>query len=197
MRFLQKKQGVFRYGFLSHAFTRTTMKKLNLAILVILVLSGIFPLENPRLRLQAQALLHRPMPEAWRMLSDLSLAYQYWPEALKTHIHGSLNTGEGATRVTSFDNGWELEETATEWDDHTGYVLAWSASSTLWSFHDVELRYHLEGNDEQGTKSDLAITMTLRPNFGLLGQWLLTQYLADTWQAQLDQLVDNISNLNR
>ena len=168
------------------------MKKISLIIVAVVVFTGIFPLENSRIRLQSQSVLNGSLPDAWNFLSDLSLAHQYWPGALTTDVMDIKQDAEGPARTLLLENGEALQERVIEWDEGAGYVLAWDKSSNTWSLHDVEIRYRIEADNELGKKSDLSVTMTLRPRFGWLGRWLLSDYLAKYWQAQLDQLADGI-----
>ena len=168
------------------------MKKLSLILLVVLLFLGFFPSENARIRLQSQALLNHPLPEVWQVISDLSLAHHYWPGALKTSKVDFGPIREGASRTLLLESDKTLQETVIEWDEGSGYVMAWDQPSNDWRFHDVEIRYHIEADDELGKKTDLAITVTFRPSYGLLGKWLLSAYLTTVWQGWLDNLTDSI-----
>ena len=161
-------------------------------LLIVMLLLMEVPQNNPRIRLQSQSLIHQPVADVWQQLSNLSQVQHYVPFVNGSNITTNQKTGEGVQRIVWLENQRTVQEQVTEWDDGQGYVLRLNDVSFFLPFHDMETRYHIDPDDEQGLQTDLAITLTVRPRFGLLGQWLLTPWITPRLQQQLDELADGM-----
>lgn len=161
-------------------------------LLIVMLLLMSVPENSPRIRLQSQSLINKPVAEVWQQLSDLSQTQNYVPFVNGSDITTDQKKGEGVQRTAWLENRRTVQEEVIEWDDGQGYVLRLNKASFFLPFHDMETRYHIDPDDEQGLQTDLAITLTVRPRFGLLGKWLLTPLIAPRLQQQLDELADGV-----
>ena len=161
-------------------------------LLIVMLLLMEVPQNNPRIRLQSQSLIHQPVAEVWQQLSDLSQVQHYIPFVNDSDITTDQKKGEGVQRTAWLKNRRTVQEEVIEWDDGQGYVLRLNEASFFLPFHDMETRYHIDPDDELGLQTDLAITLTVRPRFGLLGQWLLSPLITPRLQQQLDELADGV-----
>jgi hypothetical protein len=67
--------------------------------------------------------LDMPRAQAWQKLRDLSLAHRYVPGLIRTELHAGPREGVGASRrVFQGETRW-IDETVTEWQDGTGFVI--------------------------------------------------------------------------
>lgn len=165
---------------------------LLLALLLTLLLMILFPLNNPRIRLQSQVFVNQPVVQVWSGMSDLSQLQNYAEFVFDSEVTSSQKAGEGAQRAIYLNSQQVAYEEVVEWDQNQGFVLKLQKAPFFLPFHDLETRYHVESGDEKGLQTDLAITLTVRPRFGLLGRWLLEPALSDGLQAQLDDLADGM-----
>ena len=161
-------------------------------LLIVMLLFMSVPEKNPRIRLQSQSLIREPVVDVWQRLSDLSQVQHYVPFVKGSDIMTEQKMGEGAQRVAWLENQRTVQEEVIEWDDGQGYVLRLNDVSFFLPFHDMETRYRIEPDDEQGLQTGLVITLTVRPRFGLLGKWLLTPLITPRLQQQLDELADGV-----
>ncbi|MET4692728.1 SRPBCC family protein [Endozoicomonas lisbonensis] len=161
-------------------------------LLIVMLLLMEVPQNNPRIRLQSQSLIHQPVTEVWEQLSDLSQVQNYVPFVSGSNINTDQKKGEGVQRTVWLKKRRTVQEEVIEWDDGQGYVLRLNDASFFLPFHDMETRYHIDPDDELGLQSDLTITLTVRPRFGLLGRWFMTPWITTRLQRQLDELADGI-----
>ena len=162
-------------------------------LLIVMLLFMSVPEKNPRIRLQSQSLIRESVVDVWQRLSDLSQVQHYVPFVKGSEIMTEQKTGEGVQRIAWLENQRTVQEEVIEWDDGQGYLLRLNDVSFFLPFHDMETRYRIESDDEQGLQTDLAITLTVRPRFGLLGQWFLTPWITPRLQQQLDELADGVT----
>lgn len=67
--------------------------------------------------------IDRPPDAVWRILADLTAMGQYMPGIATVRLTSTSPNGIGAARHCVFDDGVELEERVTHWEEGTGYTL--------------------------------------------------------------------------
>ena len=168
------------------------MKKLLALLLFALLLLILLPPNNPRIRLQARVFINQPVALLWEKMSDLSQLQNYVDYVFDSEVTTSQKKGKGVQRKVYLDKKQMVDEEVIEWDSGQGFVLKLMKPSFFLPFHDMETRYHIEPDDEKGQQTDLAITLTVRPRFGLLGRWVLEPLMTNRIQDQLDTLADGM-----
>ncbi|AMO54746.1 hypothetical protein GZ77_23910 [Endozoicomonas montiporae] len=165
---------------------------LLILLLLMLLLLMLLPQKNPRIRLQSQAFINQPVLQVWEKLSDLSQLQSYLLFVDDSEVTKLQKKGEGTQRTIYLKNKHNVQEEVIEWDQGQGFVLRLHKPSFFLPFHDVETRYRIESDDEAGLRTDLAVTLTVRPRFGLLGRWLLAPFMTTRFQRLLDDLADGL-----
>lgn len=113
--------------------------------------------------------------EAWKNMSDLTVAHNYVPGLTRTEITTQHSSGVGTSRRVYSEDGEYLEETVTTWDEGRGFTLRLHRGKEPMSpFEQVEFRYHMTPADAETTRVTLALVGQLPlGGFGAwLGDWL-------------------------
>lgn len=106
--------------------------------------------------------------EAWKILSDFSLAHNYVPGIDRCTITTEKKSGVGASRRVS-GKQQDLEETVTEWNEGKGFVIRLhKGDKAPFPFKSAQFTYRIDALDDKSCK----MTTTLIYETGLLGSIL-------------------------
>lgn len=121
-----------------------------------------------------------PAQLAWELLSDFSLAHNYVPDLTGTEIVSARKEGVGAHRRVYQTGGDYLEETITEWDPGSGFVIRLhKAGEPMPPFERALFTYHLEelATERTWVELSLEVEMPWGAVGEVLGEWIITPLL--------------------
>ena len=139
------------------------------AVVAVLFLLTRWPAENEFVAVSASTKIQMPIEKAWEKLQDLSVAHHYVPDLERVEMLTEQRTGVGASRRVYQTSGSSLQETVIDWQEGRGFQIELHNATFFTPFDKAYFRYALVA--AQG-ETLFTATMTYRPTYGLLGQWL-------------------------
>ena len=111
--------------------------------------------------------------QAWKKLSDLSLAHNYVPGIVKTEITTDKKQGVDTSRkVYQGPNKW-MQETVTDWNEGYGFSIRLHKGDKDVPFKNAFFHYPID--DAGPDKTALTMIMNYDPPLGWLGKPLVDQ----------------------
>lgn len=101
-------------------------------------------------RVQASVTIGAPPERVWAVLSDLTAMRAYLPGLRSVRLLSGPEAGVGAVRHCVFEDGVELTERVTDWQEGTGYTLETTAFEGV-PMRSNEITFALDGDGERTT----------------------------------------------
>jgi bifunctional pyridoxal-dependent enzyme with beta-cystathionase and maltose regulon repressor activities len=133
-------------------------------------------------RVEASVVIDLPADQAWKILSDFSIAQHYVPNLSGTEIMSSQRFGMGAHRRAYDMDGGYVEETVIAWQEGRGFVLRLhKGEDPMAPFERVEFTYRLTAIDTR--QSLMTVSMLTEMPLGVvgakLGEWFILPVIQD------------------
>ncbi len=131
----------------------------------------------------ARVLINMPREQAWELLSDLTLAHHYVPGVLRCELHGQQRQGVGASRRVYQKMGRWMDETVTEWNEGSGFVIRLHRGEKGPSapFKQAQFRYRIEDAGHGQTALTTSLMFDMR--WGALGRVLYRRLMAGAFRG--------------
>ena len=114
--------------------------------------------------------------QCWQNLRDLTRARDYVPGLTDTVITTDQTEGIGASRVVTYKQFGEMDETVVEWDEGIGMtVRLHKGSKPATPFKEATFRYEFRPTSDKtsgGAGCEIHTSMTYELPFGVLGRVL-------------------------
>jgi Polyketide cyclase / dehydrase and lipid transport len=122
--------------------------------------------------------------DAWCKLRDLSKAHHYVPGLVKTEFNTAIKEGIGASRRVFQSESKGIDETVTQWEDGSGFLIRLHRGDKgpPPPFKEAYFRYWLEEGAKDGT-TQLTTTLTYTMRMGFLGSLLEKLILKKAFHA--------------
>ncbi|WP_372863086.1 SRPBCC family protein [Spongiibacter sp.] len=131
----------------------------------------------------ARVVIDMPRELAWELLKDLSLAHHYVPGVLRCELHEGPRQGLGASRRVYQKMGRWMDETVTEWNEGSGFVIRLHRGDKGPSapFKQAQFRYRLEDAGHGQTALTTSLVFDMR--WGALGRSLYRRLMAGAFRG--------------
>ena len=120
---------------------------------------------------EARIIIDLPREDAWRKLSDISLAHHYVPGIVETRIVSDVNQGRGASRYVYRSEKSYIQETVEEWQEGEGFLIRLHrGDKPAPPFREAWFRYALA--DQGPEQTLLTVQLIYEMPWGGFGRWL-------------------------
>ena len=132
-----------------------------------------------------------PLHEAWEILDDFGGVFRYHPNVESSPIDNGIASGLGAERVCHFDNGDQIKERVTAYEEGQGYTVE-IIDPGKFPLNTAEARLTLDSVDED--RSRFTFVMNFEPKYGPLG-WIMGATVMQTqFRKVLGQVLEGFES---
>ena len=126
-----------------------------------------------------------PLHKAWEILDDFGGVYRYHPNVESSPIDNGVPSGLGAERVCHFDNGDQIKERVTGYEEGQGYTVE-IIDPGKFPLRSAEAHLTLKSVDED--RSRFRFEMSFEPKYGPIG-WVMG---ATVMQTQFRRILGQV-----
>ena len=120
----------------------------------------------------AEVIVNLPRAEVWQRLRDLSIAHKYVPGLRDCRLKTEQKEGVGASRRVYTTSGMEMDETVSEWNEGTGFIIRLHNGDGPPPPIFTQARFHYRIEDAPNGQTLFRPAMTYTIKFGILGRLL-------------------------